>query len=71
MIKITKSIDFFIIDKKSLPTIRKSDARLSERYWAIVGGVFKDANDLTKELLSDEFGRGDAARPVGEGRMQS
>jgi hypothetical protein len=26
------------------------------------------ANELTKELLSDEFRKGDAARPVGEGK---
>ncbi len=58
----------FVIGKKSLPTIRKSEARQSERYWARVGGVFKNANELTKELLSDEFRRGDAARPVGEGK---
>lgn len=44
----------FIIGKKSLPTIRKSEARQSERYWARVGGIFKNANELTKELLSDE-----------------
>ena len=58
----------FIIGKKTLPTIRKSEARLSERYWARVGGIFKNADELTKELLSDEFRRGDAARPVGEGK---
>ena len=58
----------FIIGKKSLPTIRRTEARASERYWARVGGIFKDANGLTKELLSDEFRRGDAARPVGEGK---
>src|SRR3954454_2565040 len=45
----------FVIGKKSLPEIRKSEARASERYWAIVGGIFKDANEITKELLSDEF----------------
>jgi hypothetical protein len=44
--------------------IRRTEARASERYWARVGGIFKDA----KELLSDEFRRGDAARPVGEGK---
>jgi hypothetical protein len=33
-----------------------------------VGGIFKNADELTKELLSDEFRRGDAARPVGEGK---
>src|SRR5919206_2369868 len=58
----------FVIGKKSLPEVRKTEARASERYWARVGGIFKDANALTKELLSDEFRRGDAARPVGEGK---
>jgi hypothetical protein len=58
----------FVIGKKSLPEIRKSEARVSERYWARVGGIFKDPNELTKELLSDEFRKGDAARPVGEGK---
>ncbi|MFL6411376.1 MAG: hypothetical protein ACJ71K_09060 [Nitrososphaeraceae archaeon] len=58
----------FVIGKKSLPEVRKTEARASERYWAKVGGIFKDANELTKELLSDEFRRGDAARPVGEGK---
>ena len=58
----------FVVGKKSLPTIRKSEARASERFWARIGGVFKNANELTKELLSDEFRRGDAARPVGEGK---
>jgi hypothetical protein len=58
----------FVIGKKSLPEVRKSEARASERYWARVGGIFKDANELTKELMSDEFRKGDAARPVGEGK---
>ena len=58
----------FVIGKKSLPEIRKSEARASERYWARVGGIFQDANELTEELLSDEFRQGDAARPVGEGK---
>ena len=58
----------FLIGKKSLPEVRKTEARASERFWARVGGIFKDANELTKELLSDEFRRGDAARPVGEGK---
>ena len=58
----------FVVGKKSLPTIRKSEARASERFWARIGGVFKNANELTKELLSDEFRRGDAARPVGEAK---
>ena len=58
----------FVIGKKSLPEIRETEARASERYWARVGGIFKDANTLTKELSSDEFRKGDAARPVGEGK---
>jgi hypothetical protein len=58
----------FVIGKKSLPEVRKTEARVSERYWARVGDIFKDANELTKELSSDEFRRGDAARPVGEGK---
>jgi len=58
----------FVIGKKSLPEIRKSEARASERYWARVGGIFQDANELTKELLSDEIRQGDVARPVGEGK---
>jgi hypothetical protein len=58
----------FVIRKKSLPEVRKSEARASERYWARVGGIFKDANELTRELLSDDFRIGDAARPVGEGK---
>ncbi len=58
----------FVIGKKSLPEIRPSEARLSERYWARVGGIFKDKNELAKELFSDEFRKGDSARPVGVGK---
>jgi len=58
----------FVIGKKSLPEIRKSDARASERYWARVGGIFQDQNELTKELFSDEFRKGDVARPAGLGK---
>jgi hypothetical protein len=58
----------FVIGKKSLPEIRTSEARGSERYWARVGGVFESPDDLTKELLSDEFRKGDLARPVGGGK---
>ena len=58
----------FVIGKKSLPEIRKSEARSSERYWARVGGIFERPEELTKELLSDEFRKGDLARPVGEGK---
>lgn len=58
----------FVIGKKSLPEIRKSEARASERYWARVGGIFENLNDLTNELFSDEFRKGDAARPVGAGK---
>jgi hypothetical protein len=58
----------FVIGKKSLPEIRQSEARSSERYWARVGGIFEKPDELTKELLSDEFRKGDLARPVGEGK---
>ncbi len=58
----------FVIGKKSLPEIRTSEARASERYWARVGGIFEDVNELTNELYSDEFRKGDAARPVGAGK---
>jgi hypothetical protein len=58
----------FVIGKKSLPEIRTSEARSSERYWARVGGIFEKPEGLTKELLSDEFRKGDLARPVGEGK---
>jgi hypothetical protein len=58
----------FVIGKKSLPEIRASEARRSERYWAKVGGIFESPQELTSELLSDEFRKGDAARPVGEGK---
>jgi hypothetical protein len=58
----------FVIGKKSLPEIRTGEARSSERYWARVGGIFERPEDLTKELLSDEFRKGDLARPVGEGK---
>jgi hypothetical protein len=58
----------FVIGKKSLPEIRTSEARRSERYWAKVGGIFENPQELTSELLSDEFRKGDAARPVGEGK---
>ena len=58
----------FVIGKKSLPEIRTTEARRSERYWAKVGGVFENPEELTGELLADEFRKGDAARPVGEGK---
>jgi hypothetical protein len=61
----------FVIGKKSLPEVRKTEARASERYWARVGGIFTDATELTKELSSDELRKGDAARPVGEGKYAS
>ena len=66
--KLGKFFRLFVIGKKSLPEIRKSEARASERYWARVGGIFQDQNDLTKELFSDEYRKGDAARPVGAGK---
>jgi hypothetical protein len=57
-----------VIGKKSLPEIRESEARSSERYWARVGGIFDGPTQLTNELLSKEFREGDMARPVGEGK---
>ncbi len=58
----------FTIGKKSLPEVRHTEARRSERYWAKVGGIFQDSKDLTNELLSSEYREGDSARPVGEGK---
>src|SRR6476620_3839546 len=58
----------FIIGKKSLPEVRKTEARASERYGARVGGIFKEPDELARELFSDEFRKDDAARPVGEGK---
>ena len=58
----------FIIGKKSLPEVRKTEVRASERYWARVSGIFKEPDELARELFSDEFRKGDAARPVGEGK---
>jgi hypothetical protein len=57
-----------VIGKKSLPEIRETEARSSERHWARVGGIFNDPTLLTKELLSKEFREGDMARPAGEGK---
>jgi hypothetical protein len=58
----------FTIGKKSLPEVRHTEARRSERYWAKIGGIFRDPRELTNELLSSEFREGDSARPVGEGK---
>ena len=58
----------FVIGKKSLPEIRTTEARRSERYWAKVGSIFESPQELTSELLADEYRKGDAARPVGEGK---
>jgi hypothetical protein len=57
-----------VIGKQSLPQIRETEARSSERFWARVAGIFTDASELTKELFSDEFRIGDAARPVRKGK---
>jgi hypothetical protein len=38
----------FIIGKKSLPEVRKSEARASERYWARVGGIFQNPTVLQR-----------------------
>src|SRR5215212_8115420 len=54
--KEKKIYRLFIIGKKSLPEIRKTEARSSERFWAQVGGIFYESK------------KGDAARPVGEGK---
>jgi len=58
----------FIIGKKSLPEIRKTEARSSQRFWAQVGGIFYDPQNLVEDLTADEYKKGDAARPVGEGK---
>ena len=41
----------FIIGKKSLPEVRKTEARASERYWARVGGIFKEPDEACKRTL--------------------
>ena len=66
--KEKKIYRLFIIGKKSLPEIRKTEARSSERYWAQVGGIFYDSKKLGEDLTAEEFRKGDAARPVGEGK---
>jgi hypothetical protein len=58
----------FVIGKKSLPEIRTTEARRSERYWAKVGGIFENPEDLSSELFASEYRKGDEARPVGEGK---
>src|SRR6478672_12422920 len=54
----------FVIGKKSLPEIRETEARASERYWVRVGGIFKDASELQRsfhpmnseeEMLQDQL----------------
>jgi hypothetical protein len=66
--KKKKVYRLFIIGKKSLPEIRKTEARSSERFWAQVGGIFYDSKKLGEDLTTEEFRKGDAARPVGEGK---
>jgi hypothetical protein len=66
--KEKKIYRLFIIGKKSLPEIRKTEARSSERFWAQVGGIFYDPQNLVEDLTADEYKKGDAARPVGEGK---
>src|SRR5215212_10512035 len=66
--KKKKVYRLFIIGKKSLPEIRKTEARSSERFWAQVGGIFYDSKKLGEDLTAEEFRKGDAARPVGEGK---
>jgi DNA-binding PadR family transcriptional regulator len=66
--KEKKIYRLFIIGKKSLPEIRKTEARSSERFWAQVGGIFYDSKNLVEDLTADEYRKGDTARPVGEGK---
>ena len=66
--KKKKIYRLFIIGKKSLPEIRKTEARSLERFWAQVGGIFYDSQNLVEDLTADEYKKGDAARPVGEGK---
>ena len=46
--KKKKIYRLFIIGKKSLPEIRKTEARSSERFWAQVGGIFMIPTTLLK-----------------------
>ena len=57
----------FVIGKKSLPEIRTSEARASERLGSS-RSIFEDVDGGPNELYSDEFREGDAARPVGAGK---
>ena len=66
--KEKKIYRLLIIGKKSLPEIRRTEARSSERFWAQVGGIFYDSKKLGEDLTAEEFRKGDAARPVGEGK---
>ena len=50
--KEKKIYRLFIIGKKSLPEIRKTEARSSERFWAQVGGIFYDPQNLVEDLTS-------------------
>jgi hypothetical protein len=38
----------FTIGKKSLPGVRHTEARRSERYWAMVGGIFHGSKDVER-----------------------
>jgi hypothetical protein len=45
----------FMIGKKSLLEIRKTESRASKRYWEIVGEIFEDREEIIKnqpKLLS-------------------
>jgi DNA-binding PadR family transcriptional regulator len=66
--KEKKIYRLFIIGKKSLPEIRKTEASSSVRFWAQVGGIFYDPQNLVEDLTADEYKKGDTARPVGEGK---
>ena len=56
--KRKKIYRLFIIGKKSLPKIRKTEARSSERFWAQVGGIFYDSQNLVEDLTADEYKKG-------------
>ncbi len=39
----------FVIGKKSLLEIRKTESRASKRYWERVGEIFEDREEIIKE----------------------
>src|SRR5919107_895391 len=61
--KEKKIYRLFIIGKKSLPEIRKTEARSSERFWAQVGGIFYDSKNLVEDLTADGYTTAEAEPP--------